>query len=239
MPVVRFGGKVVPSYGAVPGGISPVVVLHDLGGVFDEFAAQEVLVVIEVHPHELGRVEQPVVVIRQAVCILTGQVSSDFTDGVGVTRAEDTKATVVGERHRDHPDARKDASFFGGLPDHGQPVLEPTHVHLLTRDELTQRCGLVRGLVRVARLQPEGCVLEGAEELTELRAGFDHPTQRWPSSFRLRSAYILSTSSGISISVSWSGRSPTSASAWGSVTFHPCAMYVTRSVRSVANRVGD
>src|SRR5260370_1555442 len=38
---------------------------------------------------------------------------------------------------------------------------------------------------------------------------------------------------------SWSGTSPTSARAWGSVTFHPWAMYVTRSVRSVANRVGD
>lgn len=30
-----------------------------------------------------------------------------------------------------------------------------------------------------------------------------------------------------------------SASAWGSVTFHPWAMYVLRSVRSVAKRVGD
>jgi len=123
MPVVRFGGKVVPSYGEVPSGIPPVVVSHDRGGVYDQFAAQEVLLVIEGHPYQLRRVEQPVVVVRQI--------------------------------------------------------------------------------------------------------------SRW------RRAYILSTSSGISIRVSWSGTFPTSPSAFGSVTFHPWAMYVTRSVRSVANSVGD
>jgi phosphoglycolate phosphatase-like HAD superfamily hydrolase len=36
---------------------------------------------------------------------------------------------------------------------------------------------IVRRLVEVARLQPEGRVLEGAEELAELRAGRDHPAQ--------------------------------------------------------------
>src|SRR5712691_11848359 len=41
------------------------------------------------------------------------------------------------------------------------------------------------------------------------------------------------------MSPSWSGTGPMSARAWGSVTFQPWAMYVTRSVRSVANRVGD
>ena len=46
-------------------------------------------------------------------------------------------------------------------------------------DELRQRLRLVGGLVLVARLQPEGGVLEIAEELAELRA--DDQAQLCPS----------------------------------------------------------
>lgn len=37
--VVLFSGKVVPSYGVVPGGIAPIIVRYDHGGVFDDFTA--------------------------------------------------------------------------------------------------------------------------------------------------------------------------------------------------------
>src|SRR5829696_1151296 len=123
MPVVLFGGKVVPSYSAMPGRITPVVVLHDHGWVFDDLAALEVLVVIEMHPHQLGRVEQPVVVVRQVGYVMTCQVADVLTGRVGVLRAEDTEAAVVGERQRDHTDAREAAPFRGGLVNHGQPRL--------------------------------------------------------------------------------------------------------------------
>jgi hypothetical protein len=54
-------------------------------------------------------------------------------------------------------------------------------------------------LVVIARLQPKGGVLEGVEQLTELWA--NEQAQRFSSS-RYRRAYMVSTSSGISIRVS-------------------------------------
>jgi hypothetical protein len=51
-PEVLFGGKIVPSYCVMPGSITPVIVLHDLGCVLDDLAAEEGVAVIEVHPHQ-------------------------------------------------------------------------------------------------------------------------------------------------------------------------------------------
>lgn len=62
-PEVLFGGKVVPSNGTVPGSMTPVVMLHDHGCVFDDFTTKEVVVIIKVHPYQQVRIEQPVVVI--------------------------------------------------------------------------------------------------------------------------------------------------------------------------------
>src|SRR5262249_23649918 len=59
-PDVLFGGKVVPSDGVVPGGVTPVVVLNDLGRVLDELAAEEAVAIVEVHPHQLVRIKQPI-----------------------------------------------------------------------------------------------------------------------------------------------------------------------------------
>jgi hypothetical protein len=46
---VLLDGKVVPSGGVMPGGVTPVIVLHDLGRVLDDLTAEEGVVVIEVH----------------------------------------------------------------------------------------------------------------------------------------------------------------------------------------------
>src|SRR5258708_29752368 len=53
-PELLFGGKVVPSYCVVPGGITPVVVLHDLGCVLDDLDTEQGVVVVEVHPHQFS-----------------------------------------------------------------------------------------------------------------------------------------------------------------------------------------
>jgi len=51
---VLFGGKVVSSHGMVPGGVTPVVVVDDLFGIIDDLAAQEGVVIVEVHPDQLA-----------------------------------------------------------------------------------------------------------------------------------------------------------------------------------------
>src|SRR5262249_54715070 len=48
-----FGGKVVPSDGMVPGGITPGVVPYDLGRVRNDFTAEECVVVVEMYPNQL------------------------------------------------------------------------------------------------------------------------------------------------------------------------------------------
>jgi hypothetical protein len=40
-PVVLLGGKFIPSAGVVPGGITPVIVLHYHGRIIDEFTARQ------------------------------------------------------------------------------------------------------------------------------------------------------------------------------------------------------
>ena len=53
-PDSLLGGKVVPSYCLVPGSITPVIRLYDLVRVLDNLAAEEAVIVIEVHTHQLG-----------------------------------------------------------------------------------------------------------------------------------------------------------------------------------------
>src|SRR5580693_4591135 len=214
----------------MPGSIAPVTVLHDHGRVLDHLTAEEVLFGIEVHLDQQPRVEQPVIVVRQVTGLIAGQVTNLLASRVRVLRAEHAKAAVIGQRYTDHADARKPASPGGCRADHRQPVLEPAHVNRLSRDELSQRLRLVGRVVVVSRLQAEGRVLERTEEPGELLT--DEQAQRTSSAKRR-------TSAGISITASPAGISPSSASATGSVTIHPWAMYVLRSVRSVANRVGD
>ena len=49
---VLLGGKVVPSNNVMPGGVTPVIVLHDLGCVLNEVTTEEGVVVIEVHAQQ-------------------------------------------------------------------------------------------------------------------------------------------------------------------------------------------
>src|ERR1017187_230275 len=214
-PAVLLGGKVVPSNRAMPGSIAPVTVLHDHGRVLNHLTAEEVLIGIEVHLDQQPRVEQPVIVVRQVTGLIAGQVTNLLTSPVRVLRAEHAKAAVIGQRHADHPDTRKPASPGCCRTDHRQPVLEPAHVNRLSRDELSQRLRLVGRLVVASRLQPEGCVLERAEDPGELLA--DEQAQRTSPAKRR-------TSAGISITPSPGGMSPSSASATGSVTIPPWAM---------------
>src|ERR1700733_5236844 len=199
----------------MPGSIAPVTVLHDHGRVLDHLTAEEVLFGIEPHLDQQPRVEQPVIVVRQVTGLIPGQVTNLLTSRVRVLRAEHTKAAVLGQRHADHPNTRKPASLSGCRTDHRHPVLEPAHVNQLSRDELSQRLRLVGRVVVISRLQPEGRVLERAEEPGELLT--DEQAQRTSSAKR-------STSAGISITASPGGMSPSSASATGSVTTHPWAM---------------
>gem|GEM_PF-4543848 len=156
--------------------------LHDLAGVLDDLTTQEVLVGVEVHPHQFARVEEPVVVVRQPNGVLPPDVARLLTGRVGVLGAEQAEAAVVGERQAHHANTREAAPFGGRLADHGQPVLEPPHVDRLAGDELPKGRVLVVRLVEVARLQAVGGVLEATEELAELST--DEPTQRSPSCSR-------------------------------------------------------
>jgi hypothetical protein len=48
----------------MPGDIPPMVVLHNLSRILDELRVEMMVLVIEVHPEQLVRVEQPVVMVR-------------------------------------------------------------------------------------------------------------------------------------------------------------------------------
>jgi hypothetical protein len=61
-PDALFDGEVVPFDGVVPRGVTPVAVLYNLGRILDQLTAEEAVAVVEVHPQEVARVEQPVVV---------------------------------------------------------------------------------------------------------------------------------------------------------------------------------
>jgi hypothetical protein len=62
----------------MPGRITPVVVLHNLGRILDDLTTKEAVFVAEVHPNQLARVEQPVIMMGQLG--LLRFVASDVTD---------------------------------------------------------------------------------------------------------------------------------------------------------------
>src|SRR6266508_4823355 len=169
-PEVLFGGKVVPSHRVMPGDITPVVVLHDLGGVLDDLPAEEGVVVIEVHSYQPARVEQPVVVPGQRCGVrhAPSDVPDVLTRAVGELRTPHAEAAVVGERHRDYPHASEAAALDRGLAQHVKPALHPGQVVRLAGEELPQRLVLIAGVVAVTGLQPVGRVLEAMEQLPDL-----------------------------------------------------------------------
>src|SRR5690606_2000279 len=83
--LLLFGGKVIPSSGVVPGGVTPVVVLHDQGRIFDQLAALEAVRIIEVHPNQLTAVEQPVIVTGQFLGFgfIAGEIPNILARAVG------------------------------------------------------------------------------------------------------------------------------------------------------------
>jgi hypothetical protein len=168
-----FGGKVIPPDGVVLSGIAPVVVLHDLAGAFDDLAAKEGVGVIKVHPDQLARVEQPVVVIGElsGVRPVARQVADVLARPVGELSTPHAEAAVVGERQADHPYACEASPLGRSVADHGQPVLHPRQVVLLLGEELPQRLVLIVRVVTVAHFQAKRCVLERLEELAELFFG--------------------------------------------------------------------
>ncbi len=85
-PEVLFGGKVVPSHGVVPRDVTPVVVLDDLDRLFDDLAAKEDVGVIEAHPYQRTRVEQPVVVVGHlgGLRLVAGEVANVLTSRIVV-----------------------------------------------------------------------------------------------------------------------------------------------------------
>jgi len=164
----------------MPSSVTPVVVLHDHGWVFNQLSTEESVSVIEVHPDQLTRVEQPVVVVRQPhdVGLITRQISNVLTGTIGELSTPNTEPAVVGEGEADHTDTRETHSFIGHLANHLEPALKPRQVIRLTGDEPCQRLVFVRGVVAVAHFQAKCGVLEGAEQLTELVT--QEQTQRSP-----------------------------------------------------------
>jgi hypothetical protein len=82
-----FDGKVIPADGPVPGRIPPVIVLHDRRRVLDDLRPEEAVVgLVKVHPRELARVEQPIVVVGQTdgVSPVAGEVADIVAGGDGV-----------------------------------------------------------------------------------------------------------------------------------------------------------
>ena len=156
---------------------------HNPSCVLDDLAAKEVLSFVEMHLYQLARVKQPVIVVRQANGLVPHEVADILASRVGVLGTEHCEATVVGKRHTHHPDTREATTLGGRLANHGQPVLEPAEVNGHTRDELAQRFRLIRRVVLISRLQPEGRVLHGSEELAKFGAGLDELTQRSSSAY--------------------------------------------------------
>src|SRR5438034_1947792 len=91
---VLFGGKGVPFYCPVPGSVTPIVVINDDGRIVYDLTAQEAVRVVEVHPHQLARVEQPVVVVRQTLRLglITGEVADVLACPVGELRTPHAEA---------------------------------------------------------------------------------------------------------------------------------------------------
>lgn len=78
--------------------------LDDDGWVLNDLATKEALVIIiEVHPYQLARVEQPIVVVWKSRGMVSRKVANIFASGVGVLRTEDAETTVIGERCTDDP----------------------------------------------------------------------------------------------------------------------------------------
>jgi hypothetical protein len=70
--VIGLGGKVFPSNCVMPTGVAPVVVLHDLGRIFDQLTAEEA-----------------VVVFRQPRWLLPGRVPSHARNWLNASRHDE------------------------------------------------------------------------------------------------------------------------------------------------------
>lgn len=164
----------------MPGGVTPVIVLHDLAGALDNLTAEEDVLVIEVHAQQQSRIEQPVVVIGQLERpgLAAVQVTDVLTRAIGKLGAPDPEAAIVGERKAHHANTGEPAPLGGSLAQQVPPVLYPQQVVRLADQELTQRLIFISSVVPVADFQPVSRVLERPEELADSRPRSDERRQR-------------------------------------------------------------
>jgi hypothetical protein len=153
--------------------------LDDFSRIIDDFSTQERIVVIEVHLDEPRRIEQPVIVVRQAegVSLVPYQIADILASTVGELGAPDPEATVVVQRQAHYPDAGEASSLGSGSAEHVQPTVHPRQVIRLTSQELGERLVFIRSVVVIAELQAVGRVSEVVEELPDSRTGFDEVGQ--------------------------------------------------------------
>src|SRR5690348_8798516 len=105
--------KVIPSNGVMEGNISPVIMRDNLSGISNDFAALELVLLAEVHPHQLSRIEQPVVVVREVKMPghITGQVADVFPCRTGEPGRPQPESAVVGQRYADDSHADEAPTF--------------------------------------------------------------------------------------------------------------------------------
>jgi hypothetical protein len=123
------------SDGEMPGGVTPKIVLHDLGRILDNLSAEVGVVVIELHAQHQSLVEQPVVMIGQLERsgLAAVQVADVLTRAICELGTPDAKGAVVRERQPHqadtgewHPWAAASRSRSRQLRSHGSPSDSPT-----------------------------------------------------------------------------------------------------------------
>jgi hypothetical protein len=89
----------------MPRSVTPIVVLNDLTCIPDDLTTEELISVVEVHPDQLARVEEPIVMVWEpgSQSLIAKQIPDVLAGRVGMLRARHTEPAVVRQRHTHHP----------------------------------------------------------------------------------------------------------------------------------------